>query len=50
MKKLQLSAILLLTFFASCSEDDQSINVDYSIEVEGESPSATLIIKNNTAA
>ncbi len=50
MKKLQLSAILLLTLFASCSEDDQSINVDYSIEVEGESPSATLIIKNNTAA
>lgn len=50
MKKLQQFAILLLTIFASCNENDQSINVDYSIEVEGESPTATLIIKNNTAA
>ncbi len=45
MKKLQLSAILLLTLFASCSEDDQSINVDTLLKLKENRPQLPLSLK-----
>lgn len=49
MQKLTLTALLIFSLFTSCSKDDADlINIDFSIDIEGEAPNASIIIKNNS--
>ena len=48
MRKLFSIGLLASVFLLSCSKDDNKLASDFSVQVNGESPNAQLVITNNS--